>query len=105
MPGKLRCYCHNHCPPDAIDEAICVVDAGGKCFAAAEEVINPNTGLLEAEYSYGCFAPGDPTFMQCKGHLVNHHIPAGIQCCDDEDFCNEQLKPTYTVSVSGELGI
>lgn len=91
---KLRCYCHHHCPPEA-QEGICEVDIGGRCFAAAQETFNPETGFLEPEYSYGCFAPGDPTFLQCKGHLVDHNIPTSILCCDNESFCNEHLKPEY----------
>ncbi|CAL8106614.1 unnamed protein product [Orchesella dallaii] len=95
---RLQCYCHHHCPPDAINGNICEVAAGGKCFAAVEEVFNPETGLLGAEYSYGCFAPGDSTFLQCKGHLVDHTIPASIACCDDGNICNEHLRPTYKPS-------
>jgi bone morphogenetic protein receptor type-1B len=96
---KLRCYCHHHCPSEAhAQESICEVEVGGRCFAAVEETFNPETGHLEPEYSYGCFPPGDPTFLQCKGHLVDHNIPASITCCDNESFCNEHLRPMYKVS-------
>jgi len=96
LPG-LQCYCHHHCPPGP-SEGICRVGWGGKCFAAVEEVHNPSTGLLEPEYSFGCFSAGDPAFLQCKGHLVNHHIPASILCCEGTDFCNEHLRPVYRPS-------
>lgn len=96
LPHKLKCYCHHHCPSEAHD-GICEVDIGGRCFAAVEETYNPETGLLEPEYSYGCFSPGDPTFLQCKGQLVDHNIPASITCCESESFCNEHLRPTYKV--------
>lgn len=92
---RLDCYCHHHCPPDVKDEGICSVPWGGRCFAAVEELFNPATGNLEPEYSYGCFPPGDTSFLQCKGHLVDHHIPASILCCDSGNLCNEELRPIY----------
>ena len=96
--GKLKCYCHLHCPPEAAEVGICEVDIGGRCFALVQETINDATGLLEPEYSYGCFSAGDPAFLQCKGHLINHDVPTSIACCDTGDFCNERLKPVYKVS-------
>ncbi|CAG9839744.1 unnamed protein product [Diabrotica balteata] len=31
----------------------------------------------------------------CKGHLVPHEQSKSIQCCNDKDFCNLSLLPTY----------
>jgi len=94
---KLRCYCFNHCPREGEQEGVCEVENGGRCFTAVEETFNTDTGLLEPEYGYGCLSPGDSTFLQCKGDLVDHYIPTSIACCDHENLCNQRLRPTYKV--------
>jgi len=35
------------------------------------------------------------SLMQCKGHLVPHLSPRTVECCNDEDYCNDYLDPLY----------
>lgn len=34
--------------------------------------------------------------FQCMGNLVPHTNPMSIECCDNTDKCNYDLKPQYT---------
>ncbi|KAK2720640.1 hypothetical protein QYM36_004509, partial [Artemia franciscana] len=88
------CYCQNHCPDGQLN-GTCNLQPFSQCYAAAEEVLNPDTGQLEPEWSYGCMPPGEQGFMQCKGHLVPHLIPKSIACCHSSDLCNKELRPMF----------
>lgn len=52
-------------------------------------------GFTEPERTYGCLPPEESGFMQCKGNLSPHMKGKAILCCDTNDFCNKDLKPTY----------
>jgi len=88
------CYCHGHCPNNALN-GTCEAPDGAPCFAAVEEVTDPQTGHLVPEWTYGCLPPDEKGLMQCKGHLVPHFQPRTIACCTDHDLCNKDLTPLY----------
>lgn len=92
----LTCYCQGHCPYDNFN-GTCEARPFSQCFAAVEEVYNPDTGLPEPEYTYGCLPPEEKGLMQCKGHLVPHLVPKSIQCCHESDHCNRLLSPMYEI--------
>ena len=56
-----------------------------------EEVVDPHTGDLVPEWTYGCLPPDEQGPMQCKGHLVPHFQPRSIACCSDSDLCNKVI--------------
>lgn len=94
----LTCYCLGHCPQhpnDPTKPGICQAKPGAKCFAAVEEVLDPETGRYEPERTYGCLPPEETHLSQCKGSLVPHSNPTSIGCCDDENLCNKRLSPMY----------
>ncbi|XP_019865442.1 bone morphogenetic protein receptor type-1B isoform X3 [Aethina tumida] len=83
-----RCYCEGHCPnPDHVN-GTCEIKPGGKCFTAV--VLGDDR---EEVRTYGCLSADERGLMQCKGHLVPHEQSKTIQCCDDSDLCNRNLKP------------
>lgn len=59
----LTCYCQGHCPNDNFNGS-CEARPYSQCFAAVEEVFNPDTGLAEPEYTYGCLPPEEKGLMQ-----------------------------------------
>lgn len=109
----LTCFCQGHCPND-IYNGTCEARPFSQCFAAVEEVYNPDTGIYEPEYTYGCLPPEEKGLMQvcllfplcynvlnmwsqCKGHLVPHLVPKTISCCHHTDLCNQHLQPMYEI--------
>ncbi|KAL1121985.1 hypothetical protein AAG570_003393 [Ranatra chinensis] len=90
----MLCYCEGHCPDDQ-QNGTCVAKPGSQCFAAVEEIYNPETGIFETDRTYGCLPSEERGFMQCKGHLVPHHTGKSIECCNSSDMCNKYLKPMY----------
>ncbi|XP_075238301.1 serine/threonine receptor kinase thickveins isoform X2 [Lycorma delicatula] len=90
----IICYCEGHCPNGA-QNGTCVAKLGSYCFSAVQEEYNSETKTYEPELSYGCLPPDEQGFMQCKGHLVPHHAGKSIQCCNDRNLCNQDLRPTY----------
>ena len=32
--------------------------------------------------------------FQCRSKEVRHKVPLTVECCNDKDFCNEELQPT-----------
>lgn len=58
------------------------------CFASVESVYNPETKLMEPEYSYGCLPGDERGTMQCRGQSGK-----SVQCCNYMDLCNNLLKP------------
>ena len=59
----LTCYCQGHCPNDNFN-GTCEARPFSQCFAAVEEVYNPDTGLPEPEFTYGCLPPEEKGLMQ-----------------------------------------
>ena len=97
----LTCYCLGHCPQHPNDfnkPGTCEAKPGAKCFAAVQEVLDPETGELVPERTYGCLPPEESGLLQCKGHLVPHSNPTSIGCCNDGDLCNRNLAPMYQAS-------
>nr|UYR58228.1 thick veins 1 [Henosepilachna vigintioctopunctata] len=88
-----RCYCDGHCPNGEVN-GTCEIKPGGMCFASVEAVLGED-GNEYPMWSYGCFPSGESGLMQCKGHLVPHLESKSIQCCDDVNECNRNLKPLY----------
>ena len=79
--NALTCFCLGHCPHfpnDPSRNGTCEAKPGAKCFAAVEEVFDPNTGLYVPERTYGCVPPDETGMLQCKGHLVPHLNPKSI---------------------------
>ena len=79
--NALTCFCLGHCPHfpnDPSRNGTCEAKPGAKCFAAVEEVFDPNTGLYVPERTYGCMPPDETGLLQCKGHLVPHLNPKSI---------------------------
>lgn len=72
----LTCYCQGHCLNDNFN-GTCEARPFSQCFAAVEEVYNPDTGLPEPEYTYGCLPPEEKGLMQV--------------CCDSVDFSRTLL--------------
>lgn len=61
----LTCYCQGHCPNDNFN-GTCEARPFSQCFAAVEEVYNPDTGLPEPEFTYGCLPPEEKGLMQVR---------------------------------------
>ncbi|KAJ8933751.1 hypothetical protein NQ318_000479, partial [Aromia moschata] len=92
IPVK-RCYCEGHCPNNQ-PNGTCEIKPGGMCFTLVEARYD-EYGAEVPEYTYGCLPSDERGFMQCKGHLVPHEHSKSIQCCENKDLCNLDLKPTY----------
>lgn len=90
-----RCYCEGHCPHGMPSNGTCEVRQGGSCFAAIEEVYDPETRTYDEEVTYGCLPPDEGGLMQCKGNLVPHLRGKSIECCEHMDLCNQELRPHY----------
>jgi len=97
LASCLECFCFGHCPNDQLN-GTCTVQENAHCFAAVEEVLDPETNTLVPERTYGCLPPDETGLLQCKGHLVPHFFPRSIKCCSDYDQCNKDLSPTYSPS-------
>lgn len=95
MSKGLLCLCRGHCPNNEAN-GTCTAREGSYCFALIEQVTNDN-GTYEDELSYGCLPPEESGLMQCQGHLSDHDAHKNISCCNEQDFCNALLKPTYTL--------
>ena len=67
----LTCYCQGHCPNDNFN-GTCEARPFSQCFAAVEEVYNPDTGLPEPEYTYGCLPPEEKGLMQVCSRIFLH---------------------------------
>ena len=87
-------HCPQH-PNDPTKAGTCEAKPGAKCFSAVQEVLDPSSGQLVEERTYGCLPPDETGLLQCKGHLVPHLNPTSIGCCSDEDMCNKRLQPMY----------
>lgn len=61
------------------------------CFAAVEEVYNPDTRMLESEFTYGCLPGDERGLMQCR--TPTYSRGKAISCCDFMDACNRVLTP------------
>lgn len=111
---KLTCHCDGLCP---VDQDTCQPRAGGKCFSMIGEYVDEVSGLLEQERIFGCMSPDDnggmfqvslceivwndlayadhalslPSHLQCKSNPDSSKN--NIICCDNEDFCNRNLRP------------
>ncbi|KAI4456064.1 transforming growth factor-beta receptor type i and ii [Holotrichia oblita] len=91
-----RCYCEGHCPLGEIS-GTCEVRGGGQCFTAMELIYDRETDTYEPDTTYGCLPADERGLMQCKGHLVPHLRLKSIECCNDSDLCNKELKPRIEV--------
>ncbi|XP_050297892.1 bone morphogenetic protein receptor type-1B isoform X3 [Anthonomus grandis grandis] len=95
-----RCYCEGHCP-NGQSNGTCEVKLGGMCFTDVEAYVED--GEEYPVRQYGCLPPVEGTIMQCKGYLVPHKNGKSIQCCDDSDFCNKNLKPMYSLKPTTDV--
>ncbi|VEN60434.1 unnamed protein product [Callosobruchus maculatus] len=89
-----KCYCEGHCPNNQFN-GTCEIRPGGMCFTSVEAEFDEGLGYDVPIYTYGCLPDDERGLMQCKGHLVPHEQSKSIQCCNDKDMCNLNLKPTY----------
>jgi len=94
---SLQCYCQGSCP-NGQPNGTCEAPPGAGCFAAAEEVYDPETDSMVAERTYGCLPSEEGGLMMCRGNLSPHAVPTAIQCCKSGDFCNRILFPMYDLS-------
>jgi len=99
----ITCFCLGHCPDDQLN-GTCTAPPGAPCFAAVEEVLDPETDSLVPERTFGCLPADEKGLMQCKGHLVPHFYPRSIACCASGDLCNKELAPVYEPSQEEEGG-
>ncbi|XP_068914138.1 bone morphogenetic protein receptor type-1B isoform X5 [Tenebrio molitor] len=88
-----RCYCEGHCPGSQAN-GTCEIKVGGSCFTLVEVALSDD-GAEYPRRTYGCLPSGERGLMQCKGDLVPHRERKSIQCCDNADLCNKELKPMY----------
>ncbi|VDI34740.1 bone morphogenetic protein receptor type-1B-like [Mytilus galloprovincialis] len=90
--NSIKCKC-DPCHHDAVNETC---EATSKCFTAIR--VSYENGIEEHYWTYGCFSDDEKdkagnSVLQCKGHLVPHALPQTIECCDEEDYCNEEIEP------------
>ena len=89
----LWCYCDPCSGP--FMNGSCHAKPESKCYASIKKYLDKYTGESFDALEYGCLPPEDSSQLQCKGNLVPHTQPQGIECCDDGDLCNQHLQPTY----------
>ena len=63
---SLQCYCQGSCP-NGQPNGTCEAPPGAGCFAAAEEVYDPETDSMVAERTYGCLPSEEGGLMMCRG--------------------------------------
>ncbi|ESN97289.1 hypothetical protein HELRODRAFT_114367 [Helobdella robusta] len=97
----LRCRC-NPCNEDLLNTT-CELKLGGMCFTSV--LLEPDETEI---YMYGCMAPADDdetgVILQCKGSSFPHEIPKAIECCNNEDLCNDHLNPIPLIKLQGDQG-
>lgn len=98
LGNGVVCYCDGQCP-DNQPNGTCTTPEGGTCFSAVEGIYNPDTGLLEPEYTFGCLSGDEGGLMQCRSSL-SHPRGKAILCCDYMDLCNRVLKPPLETRTS-----
>ena len=64
----LQCYCQGSCP-NGKHNGTCEAPPGAGCFAAAEEVYDPDTDSMVAERTYGCLPSEEGGLMMCRGKI------------------------------------
>jgi hypothetical protein len=90
----LECYCEAGGCADYHVNNTCRGANNAKCYAAVREEVHEKTGEAIIVHDYGCLPGDENTILQCKGNLVpQHHYRFRIVCCDDGDFCNQELEP------------
>ena len=89
----LWCYCDPCSGP--FMNGSCHAKPDSKCYASKKKYLDKYTDESFDAMEYGCLPPEDSSQLQCKGNLVPHTQPQGIECCDDGDLCNKDLKPEY----------
>nr|XP_034312252.1 bone morphogenetic protein receptor type-1B [Crassostrea gigas] len=87
--GVLKCRC-SPCHPNAVNDT-CI--AKFQCFTGLRLVVE--NGEQVEIISKGCMSEEENSILQCKGHLVPHRLPRTVECCNDEDYCNDFLDPLY----------
>ncbi|TWW66088.1 Bone morphogenetic protein receptor type-1B [Takifugu flavidus] len=93
-PRMLWCHCYHHCPEDSVNNT-CVTD--GYCFTMVEEEEGG-----QAVLTAGCLGLAGSEF-QCRD-TWNVRSRRALECCTDQDYCNQNLHPTLPPLVSsGEL--
>ena len=63
---SLQCYCQGSCP-NGQPNGTCEAPPRAGCFAAAEEVYDPETDSMVAERTYGCLPSEEGGLMMCRG--------------------------------------
>ncbi|XP_061757999.1 bone morphogenetic protein receptor type-1B isoform X2 [Nerophis ophidion] len=79
----LWCHCYHHCPDDSVNNT-CRTD--GYCFTMVEE--EGGVPVLSA----GCLGLVGFEF-QCRDTWSSHQRKS-LECCTDQDYCNQNLHPT-----------
>lgn len=90
----IECLC-NVCEGD---DTSCIIPDNRESMCFMSVVRNrEDDGTFKDAQSYGCFSSNGDTlnFMQCRANTLRHHSPTYIKCCNDRDFCNENItEPT-----------
>uniref|UniRef100_A0A674MYL1 Serine/threonine-protein kinase receptor n=1 Tax=Takifugu rubripes TaxID=31033 RepID=A0A674MYL1_TAKRU len=92
-PRMLWCHCYHHCPEDSVNNT-CVTD--GYCFTMVEEEEGG-----QAVLTAGCLGLAGSEF-QCRD-TWNVRSRRALECCTDQDYCNQNLHPTLPPLVSSDF--
>ncbi|TRY59376.1 hypothetical protein DNTS_030071 [Danionella cerebrum] len=80
----LLCHCYHHCSEDSTNNT-CRTD--GFCFTMVEEEEGGSP-----VFTSGCLSLVGSEF-QCRD-TGNARLRRNLECCTDQDFCNQDLHPT-----------
>lgn len=95
---SLRCRCSTHSCPGDHDNETCTTE--GKCYKKVEPGVDDSYELI----TYGCLPPDEKTSMQCNTPDHVHKKQLSMECCQDGDMCNTNLKPTLPTTPSPTTG-
>ncbi|XP_065212231.1 bone morphogenetic protein receptor type-1B-like [Planococcus citri] len=90
----IICYCIS-CPGEEEENSTCRLKEGAQCYAAVEEVFNPDINDYEPVYDAGCLGPDEQSTLQCEGDRVPSENYRSIKCCNFTDLCNKNLLSEY----------
>ena len=109
----LRCSCNSNCGKDNNNN---YCDTTTVCLTRHIKYLNVTTKKEESRYEYTCDENGEDSFrkniIEFRDCMIKTDIEADYSfvlnnsaeyCCDDEDFCNKNLKPVQAEWGQNEL--